>query len=248
MAHRAPLHPSRDHLRQSQRALPSGRADEQIRLGTAVAVLPFHSPLRLAEAAATVDVLSGGRLDLGIGRGYQWTEFQGFAIPLDERAAMFDEAISVIQRSWTSDQPFEHKGRYWRYGNVAAQARPLQRPHPPIWMATDSDDGFQRCAEEGWGCSCPRAGHSTSWRTSFAATRARLPRRGPSSTRPGLRWLAPSTWRTARNRHGKTPSHPTCERLNWARGSRRLRGARHAARSTSIPSATQQCLALPTAA
>jgi alkanesulfonate monooxygenase SsuD/methylene tetrahydromethanopterin reductase-like flavin-dependent oxidoreductase (luciferase family) len=128
----------------------------RIRLGTAVSVLPFHDPVRLAETAATVDVLSGGRLDFGVGRGYQWGEFHGFKVPMDERAERFDEAIAVIQRSWTSEEPWSHEGRYWQYSDIDPQPKPIQRPMPPIWVATDSEDGLRRCVKEDWNVMLPQ--------------------------------------------------------------------------------------------
>jgi len=72
-----------------------------IRLGTAVAVLPFDNPIQLAEEAATVDLLSNGRLDLGVGRGYQWGEFHKFNVPMDEATRRFEEAMDVMTRAWT---------------------------------------------------------------------------------------------------------------------------------------------------
>ena len=121
-----------------------------------MAVLPFHNPLRLAESAAMVDILSGGRLDLGVGRGYQWSEFNGFGITMEDRGDRFDEALDVIRRSWTSSEPFAHAGRYWQFGNALVQPRPTQTPHPPIWIATDSESGLRRCAEEGFGVLFPQ--------------------------------------------------------------------------------------------
>jgi probable F420-dependent oxidoreductase len=128
----------------------------RIRLGTAVSVLPFHNPVRLAEAAATVDVLSGGRLDFGVGRGYQWGEFHGFGIEMAERRERFDEALDVIVKSWTATEPFDHDGKAWRFGAVNPQPKPIQSPHPPIWMATDSEDGLRQCAELDRGVMFPQ--------------------------------------------------------------------------------------------
>lgn len=130
---------------------------KQIRLGTAVSVLPLHDPVRLAESVALVDMLSNGRFEFGIGRGYQWGEFDGFGKSLDERVARFDEAIGVILRTWNSPEPFTHAGQYWQYRNVQPQPQPLQKPHPPIWMATVSDDGFDLCVEHDWGVMLPQA-------------------------------------------------------------------------------------------
>ena len=129
---------------------------KNIRLGTAVAVLPFHSPLRLAESAAIVDLLSGGRLDFGIGRGYQPVEFNGFGVDMAERAARFEESIELILKGWTTHHSFEHQGRFWQYGSVDPQPKPLQTPHPPIWVATDSAEGLRHCAEMDWGVMFPQ--------------------------------------------------------------------------------------------
>ena len=128
----------------------------RIRLGMAVSVLPLHDPVLLAESAALCDVLSDGRLEFGIGRGYQWGEFNGFGLSLDERAARFEESIAVILHSWTTEEPFNHDGCFWHYRNARPQPQPLQKPHPPIWMATVSDDGFDMCVEHGWGVMLPQ--------------------------------------------------------------------------------------------
>lgn len=130
---------------------------ERIRLGTAVSVLPLHDPVRLAESAALFDILSGGRLEFGIGRGYQWGEFNGFARSLDERVERFDECIDVILRAWSSEEPFTHNGKFWQYRDAIPQPRPLQKPHPPIWMATVSEDGFDLCVRNDWGVMLPQA-------------------------------------------------------------------------------------------
>lgn len=129
---------------------------EHVRLGTAVSVLPLHNPLRLAETAATVDQLSAGRLDLGVGRGYQIGEFTGFGVDMAEKKDRFDEAIEVLRRSWLSDGPFTHDGKYFRYEDAAPQPRPVQQPHPPIWVATDSPDGLAGCAQNDWGVLLPQ--------------------------------------------------------------------------------------------
>ena len=130
---------------------------KRIRLGTAVAVLPFHDPVRLAESTALVDQLSGGRLDVGIGRGYQWSEYHGFAIRFDEGTDRFEEALELLLLSWTAEEPFAFEGKYHRYEAAFPQPRPRQQPHPPIWHATTSALGLQRCAENDWGVMLPQA-------------------------------------------------------------------------------------------
>ena len=138
---------------------------ERIRLGTAVSVLPFHNPLRLAESAATVDILSNGRFDFGIGRGYQWTEYHGFGVDIAQGAEMFDESLELITRTWTSKEPFQHRGKHWQFDDVQVFPRPLQQPHPPIWLATGSPDGLRRCVANDWGVMLPQG-------TSFASIEA----------------------------------------------------------------------------
>jgi alkanesulfonate monooxygenase SsuD/methylene tetrahydromethanopterin reductase-like flavin-dependent oxidoreductase (luciferase family) len=121
-----------------------------IRLGTAVIVLPWHNPVLLAEQAATVDLLSGGRLDFGIGKGYRAGEFAGFHIPMAEATERFDEAIEVIRKAWTSPGRFSHHGKRWRYDDIVVEPQPLQAPHPPLWLAAGSPESVRRAAREGY--------------------------------------------------------------------------------------------------
>jgi luciferase family oxidoreductase group 1 len=123
----------------------------RIRLGTAVLVLPFHDPIRLAESTSLVDQLSGGRLDIGIGRGYQWAEYHGFGVGFDQGNDRFEEALELMLRGWAAEEPFAFEGSFHRYGAACPQPKPLQVPHPPLWHATASDRGLRRCAAEGWG-------------------------------------------------------------------------------------------------
>ena len=119
-----------------------------IRLGTAVAVLPFHNPIQLAEEAATVDLLSDGRLEFGIGRGYQWGEFHRFQIPMDEASRRFEEALSVITKAWTATEPFDHQGEFWTFKDMTVHPKPVQTPHPPIWVAASSPTSMDRAARQ----------------------------------------------------------------------------------------------------
>ncbi len=121
-----------------------------IRLGTAVVVLPWHNPVLVAEQAATLDVLSGGRLELGVGKGYRAGEFAGFCVPMEEAGERFDEAIEVIRKAWTSPGRFSHHGKRWTYDDIVVEPEPLQRPHPPLWMAAGSPDSIRRAAREGY--------------------------------------------------------------------------------------------------
>src|SRR5215470_7667041 len=92
-----------------------------LRLGTAVMVLPWHNPVLLAEAAATIDLLSGGRLEFGVGKGYRHNEFAGFCIPIAEADARFEESLSLILKAWTSNERFSHAGRFWTFDNIIVE-------------------------------------------------------------------------------------------------------------------------------
>jgi alkanesulfonate monooxygenase SsuD/methylene tetrahydromethanopterin reductase-like flavin-dependent oxidoreductase (luciferase family) len=121
-----------------------------LRLGTAVLVLPWHNPVLLAEQAATLDLLSKGRLDFGVGKGYRYNEFNGFAIPREEADARFEEALAIIVKAWTSTQRFSHHGRFWTFNDVVVEPPTGQKPHPPIWMAAGSPSSIRRVAERGY--------------------------------------------------------------------------------------------------
>src|SRR5215510_10063253 len=81
-----------------------------LRLGTAVVVLPWHNPALLAEQVATLDLLSGGRLDFGVGKGYRQPEFAGFCIPIEEATERFDEALAFLRKAWSTGERFSHHG------------------------------------------------------------------------------------------------------------------------------------------
>ncbi|MBL8382333.1 MAG: LLM class flavin-dependent oxidoreductase [Burkholderiales bacterium] len=121
----------------------------RMRLGTAVAVLPWHNPVLLAEQAATVDLLSGGRLDFGVGRGYRHSEFAGFCIPMDEAEERYNEALAVIRKAWTTDGRFSHHGRRWHYEDVVVEPAPTQRPHPPLWVGAGNPEVIRAVAQDG---------------------------------------------------------------------------------------------------
>src|SRR5216683_1727062 len=123
---------------------------DRIRLGTAVVVLPWHNPALVAEEAATLDLLSDGRLDFGVGKGYRPYEFSGFCIAQDEATARFDEAIEVIRRAWTSQGRFSYDGRWWHYDKIVVEPAPIQQPHPPFWMGAGSAESIRRAAREGY--------------------------------------------------------------------------------------------------
>jgi alkanesulfonate monooxygenase SsuD/methylene tetrahydromethanopterin reductase-like flavin-dependent oxidoreductase (luciferase family) len=122
----------------------------KLRLGSAVMVLPWHNPVLLAEQAATLDLLSGGRLDFGIGKGYRHNEFTGFGIAQEEAVARFEEALEVITRSWLSRARFSHYGRFWTFEDILVEPPPAQQPHPPLWVAAGNPASIRRAAARGF--------------------------------------------------------------------------------------------------
>ena len=122
----------------------------RIRLGTAVIVVPWHNPVLLAEQAASVDVLSRGRLDLGVGRGYRPNEFAAFCIPLDEADERFEESMALIRRALSSDERFSHHSARWHFEDIVVEPPPVQRPHPPLWLAAGRPDSIRKAAAGGY--------------------------------------------------------------------------------------------------
>jgi len=116
----------------------------RIRIGTKVMLLPFHNPVRLAEDAAVVDIVSHGRLDLGLAAGYRPAEFAGFGIDRSERAARMDEGLLVLRRA-LSGEAFEHHGRFFDFGPLRIVPPPVQRPIP-LWLGGRSAAAMRRAA------------------------------------------------------------------------------------------------------
>lgn len=121
---------------------------KSIRLGTGVTVLPWHHPVLLAEELATLDQISGGRLDIGIGRGYRPAEFRGFGIAQEEAHARAEETYAFLRRAWTTHERFNHRGQFWQFDNVIIDPPVLQQPHPPLWLAASSLDTIRRAGSE----------------------------------------------------------------------------------------------------
>jgi len=122
----------------------------EIRLGIMVNVVPFHQPLRLAEEGAMLDVLSGGRLEFGVGRGIDYQEVVKLRMDYDELRPRFQEGVELILKAWTEAE-FEHAGTYYDVGRTAIYPRPLQQPHPPVWVAAESPATIEWTAAQGFG-------------------------------------------------------------------------------------------------
>ena len=119
-----------------------------LRFGMGVSLLPLHHPVELAEQLAVLDVLSGGRLDVGIGRGGSVQDYQTFQSERAEARVRVEEGIALLQRAW-SGEPFDFQGRFHSAERLHVRPRPTQRPHPPLFMATNSEDSVRSAARLG---------------------------------------------------------------------------------------------------
>jgi alkanesulfonate monooxygenase SsuD/methylene tetrahydromethanopterin reductase-like flavin-dependent oxidoreductase (luciferase family) len=122
---------------------------QRIRLGLAVALLALQHPLRLAEDAATVDLLSQGRLELGVGRGTIAIHFQGLGVPRDESRERFEEALTIMEQAWTQDS-FAHDGTYFQIPPTSVVPKPFQKPHPPLRIAANSPETAAFAGQRGY--------------------------------------------------------------------------------------------------
>ncbi len=123
---------------------------KNIRLGPGVMVLPWHNPVLLAEQAATLDVLSGGRLDMGVGKGYRYNEFQHFCVPLDEAEERFQETVGLMKRAWISEERFSYHSDRWNFADIIVEPAPVQKPHPPLWLAAGRPESIRAAARGGY--------------------------------------------------------------------------------------------------
>jgi alkanesulfonate monooxygenase SsuD/methylene tetrahydromethanopterin reductase-like flavin-dependent oxidoreductase (luciferase family) len=121
----------------------------RVHVGLAVYVLPFHDPIRFAEETATLDILSGGRLIVGLGRGNRPAEFVGYRVPQAENRGRFEEAAEIVVAAWTQDV-VRYEGRYWQIPPLTVHPKPLTRPHPPIAVSVVSPETITWTAEKGY--------------------------------------------------------------------------------------------------
>ena len=121
---------------------------KRIRIGLAAAILPFHNPIRLAEQLALVDIMSKGRLDVGIGRGNRPMEFSGYQIPQIENRERFEEIQQILIDAWTKES-FSFEGKHYRVPHVRVLPKPYQQPHPPIYVVCVGPDTVKATARQG---------------------------------------------------------------------------------------------------
>ena len=119
-----------------------------IRLGTGIAVLPLYHPVRMAEDCAVIDIISKGRLILGVGMGYQEVDFAAYGLRVSDRVSLFEEGVEIVKRAWTEEKLY-FVGKRYTLTNVSVAPKPVQKPRPPIWIAGVGDEAMKRAGRVG---------------------------------------------------------------------------------------------------
>lgn len=121
---------------------------KNLRIGTAVSLAAFYHPLRLAEEVALLDVLSGGRVNWGAGRGFDQTEFRAFDVEPAESSARFRENVEIVIAAWSNDR-LTYDGEFYQFEDIEVLPKPKQKPHPPVWLAASSPESISAAAQKG---------------------------------------------------------------------------------------------------
>jgi alkanesulfonate monooxygenase SsuD/methylene tetrahydromethanopterin reductase-like flavin-dependent oxidoreductase (luciferase family) len=122
---------------------------QHLRIGTGISLAAFYHPLRLAEEVAFLDVLTGGRVNWGAGRGFDPTEFKAFGVPKEESYTRFREAVEIVHAAWNNER-LNWDGNYWHFEDVEVLPKPLQQPHPPSWIGASSEGSLRWAAKQGY--------------------------------------------------------------------------------------------------
>jgi luciferase family oxidoreductase group 1 len=122
---------------------------QRLRVGTAVIVVPLHHPLIVAEEIATLDLLGGGRVDIGLGRGYQHYEFERLGLELESGRARWEESVDIILKA-LEGKPFTYDGKIFKIPETSIFPLPLQQPRPPIWITAQSPDSVEGAVRRGF--------------------------------------------------------------------------------------------------
>ena len=121
----------------------------KIHLGSAISILGLHHPIQTAEDYAMVDVMSGGRLEFGIGVGNTALDYEVYGVDRDQSRERYQEAAEIIRKAWSQER-FSHEGKFWKFDDVSLLPRPVQTPHPRIWVASTSADGLGWAGSQGF--------------------------------------------------------------------------------------------------
>ena len=127
---------------------------KRLRMGNLVNVLPLYDPMRLAEECGMLDILTGGRLNVGLGRGVPKDDMK-HRLDRDTAQARFEEGIEILMRAWTGET-FSYSGKAWGYEEISCRPQPLQKPHPPIYYGATSPDSPAMVARRGWNLALSR--------------------------------------------------------------------------------------------
>jgi alkanesulfonate monooxygenase SsuD/methylene tetrahydromethanopterin reductase-like flavin-dependent oxidoreductase (luciferase family) len=125
----------------------------RLRFRVALHTLPLANPMRLAGEIAAADIITGGRLETGLGRGHAWL-FERSGVDLAESRGRFEEAVDILLRAWTEDH-FSYQGRYYRFKDLSVVPKPLQKPHPPLFAGGTSLTTYEMAGARGWGMFLP---------------------------------------------------------------------------------------------
>jgi alkanesulfonate monooxygenase SsuD/methylene tetrahydromethanopterin reductase-like flavin-dependent oxidoreductase (luciferase family) len=124
---------------------------KRVRLGSSIVVLPLHNPIEIAEQWGMIDLMSNGRVELGVGRGFVAYDYDRLHVPRDDSQERLKDGLALIRKAW-SGETFSHNGRYYKYEDLQVWPRPQQRPHPPIWLSCGgTPDSFRWAGEQGFG-------------------------------------------------------------------------------------------------
>jgi len=121
---------------------------KHLKVGTSVILLPLHHPVHVAEDVITLDIVSKGRVILGVGVGYQASDFQAFGVPMQHRAAMFEEGVTIIRQCWGGER-FSFHGTHYRLDDLQVRPRPVQKPAPPLWIGASVPAAVRRAGRMG---------------------------------------------------------------------------------------------------
>lgn len=141
---------------------------KKIRIGTFVLLMPLHDPIHVAEDAVTIDALSNGRFDLGLGQGYVPHEFEGFNIPREQRTRRFREGVEIVKRLFTEEN-VTYDGQCYKVRDVTLYPRPTQEPHPPIWIGARSRPATERAGRNGYHLAGTGAAQAQVYRDALTA-------------------------------------------------------------------------------
>lgn len=140
-------------------AMHAAGRTKNLRLGTAISLAAFYHPLRLAEEIAMLDILSGGRVNWGAGRGFDAVEFRAFDVPVEESSERFRECVEIVLQAWRNERVTFH-GKWWDFEEIEVLPKPMQKPTPPFWLAATSPEAIAKAAERGYNIlQDPHASH-----------------------------------------------------------------------------------------